>query len=530
MKIDRSPVGIWNEYQSGIDYKNAIDLYDTVEENENFFVGRQWEGVNAPDLQKPVLNILQRAVAYFVATICSDDVGTRLTAFKNDDETEKLMRTFSKDMERIMENDQTKAKFRDIVRNAAVDGDGCMYFYFDPDIKTGQTAEGDIRSEIVENINVIFGNPYEQDVQRQPYIILALRKPVDEVRDEARGHGIEDYEAIVPDSDENQGERGNGNELCTVLVKIWKEAHRIRAIKTTKNSIVRGEWTPGSSLYPIAWMSWNKMRKSCHGQAAVTGLIPNQISINKLFAMLIRSVELNAFPKIVYDKRLFTNGWNNSVGEAIAVVGDPSQAAVNVLRGGDVSPQVMEVIQTCISLTKDCIGATDAALGNVRTENAAASAIIATQQASAAPLELQRRAFFDFVEQTVRIILDLMGAYYGTRKAIAEPQTEGGEEMTVDYSVIPELIQKIDVSIGSSAYWSELMQMQTVDNLMKAGIITDAVLYLESIPDKWIPNKQNIIDGIKNAQQTDMPEDGGLANSMEMQMRENPATYEEMLG
>lgn len=123
-----------------------------------------------------------------------------------------------------------------------------------------------------------------------------------------------------------------------------------------------------------------------------------------------------------------------------------------------------------------------------------------------------------------------MGAYYGTRKAIAEPQTEGGEGMTVDYSVIPELIQKIDVSIGSSAYWSELMQMQTVDNLMKAGIITDAVLYLESIPDKWIPNKQNIIDGIKNAQQTDMPEDGGLANSMEMQMRENPATYEEMLG
>lgn len=537
MKINKSPEEIWSEYQKGVDYKRAIELYDTVEENEDFFIGKQWEGVNAPDLQKPVLNIIQRAVAYFVSTICSDDIGTQLTAFHADEATDRLMRTISMDIERIMENDQTKAKFRDSVRNAAVDGDGCMYFYFDPEIRTGQAAEGDIRSEVIENINMIFGNPYEQDAQRQPYIIIALRKPVDEVQDEARGHGVEDYEAITPDSDENQGEKGTGNELCTVLVKMWKEQGKLHAIKTTKTSLVRGEWTTGSHLYPIAWMSWNKVRKSYHGQASVTGLIPNQITINKLFAMLIRSVELNAFPKVVYDLHKFgKDGWNNRVGEAIGIMGDPSQAAINVLRGGDVSPQVMEVIQTCITLTKDCIGATDAALGNVRAENAAASAIIATQQASAAPLELQHRAFFDFVEQAVRIILDLMGTYYGTRRVMTEQgqQAFDAQEVeTVDYSVINHMIQKIEVSIGSSAYWSELMQMQTMDNLLRTGLIQDAVLYLESIPDKWLPNKQKIIDGVQKTQQMqdgqmELMEDVGLAGDME-QMQDGQASYEDIL-
>ena len=56
MVIKKTPDEIWEEYEKGKSYNNSIDLYDVVEKNENFFIGNQWEGLIAPDLDKPVLN------------------------------------------------------------------------------------------------------------------------------------------------------------------------------------------------------------------------------------------------------------------------------------------------------------------------------------------------------------------------------------------------------------------------------------------------------------------------------------------
>lgn len=47
------------------------------------------------------------------------------------------------------------------------------------------------------------------------------------------------------------------------------------------------------------------------------------------------------------------------------------------------------------------------------------------------------------------------------------------------------------------------MQVQTTDNLFANGIITDAVTYLESIPDGYVKNKQEIIRKIKEKQAQD---------------------------
>lgn len=73
MRIKTTPQEIWNEYEKGVSYNQSqgVNLYETVRQNENFFIGRQWEGVNAPDLEKPVINILKRVVSFFISTIAS---------------------------------------------------------------------------------------------------------------------------------------------------------------------------------------------------------------------------------------------------------------------------------------------------------------------------------------------------------------------------------------------------------------------------------------------------------------------------
>ena len=587
MKIKTEPKQIWQEYQDGVNYKAAIDLYENVTQNENFFIGKQWEGVNAPDLPKPTLNFLKRVVSYFIAMLVTDDIAVSLKPFKLDPEIVQLSAAVSEDVKRIIEQERGKEKNRDAIRNAAVDGDACFYLWFDPNKESGQYVKGDIRMELVSNINCHFGNQYVNDVQSQPYIIIVLRRLVGEVRDEVMENGG-NPDDITGDTDAHQNEQDSNDQLCTVLIKLWKEkidkvnkdgtvdnGHTIKAIKVTDKAIVKPEWDTGLSLYPVAWMSWEKVMASYHGQAALTGLIQNQISVNRLLAMTIRSVELNAFPKILYDKSKFPNGWNNRVGEALGVTGDPNAAYANVFRGADVSAQVSEVVEKIVSMTRDFMGANDAALGNVKPDNT--SAIIAVQQASAIPLEANRRALYDFVEQYIRIMVDIMRANYGARDVnieidsakmaeaymeqsadtmrsqfaesmpsmssmnIEETQTarpfdpvygglppealQNDEEfigetpeagypngamipqnapenvkmkVTLDYGKIDSSMLNVD--IGSAAYWSEIMQMQTMDNLISNGVISDLALYLESIPDKYLPNKTKLIESVKERQ------------------------------
>ena len=38
----------------------GIDLYENVQTNENFFIGKQWEGVRSNGLPTPVFNFLKR--------------------------------------------------------------------------------------------------------------------------------------------------------------------------------------------------------------------------------------------------------------------------------------------------------------------------------------------------------------------------------------------------------------------------------------------------------------------------------------
>ena len=55
----------------------------------------------------------------------------------------------------------------------------------------------------------------------------------------------------------------------------------------------------------------------------------------------------------------------------------------------------------------------------------------------------------------------------------------------------------IKVNIGSAAYWSELMQVQTLDAFFSKGIIDDALIYLEHIPEGYVSGKEELIKELK---------------------------------
>lgn len=132
-----------------------------------------------------IFNVLRRCVNLFVAMLVSDDVAVSAAPFERGKGAEQTEAVLEQAFASAMERSKVKTLGRMALRNACVDGDGCFYMHFDPEIETGQDAKGDIQVDCIDNTNVYFGNTASDEVERQPYILIALRRDVDEVKMEA---------------------------------------------------------------------------------------------------------------------------------------------------------------------------------------------------------------------------------------------------------------------------------------------------------------------------------------------------------
>ena len=509
---------VYKQYQKGVMFKQQIGLFDTVTNNENFFIGKQWEGVQTNGNPTPTFNFLKRVTLFQVATVSSDNMAAQVstlasTGAYSEGDVDNVCDVMNKQLAALFEQNKIPALTREFMRNAAVDGDGCTYTWFDPDMETGQRAKGGIVTEIVENTRVFFGNPNEKDPQRQPWIIISLRKPVEEVKYMAKKNGFSDAE-IKPDNDDNGSEYDKySDDRVTVLVYFTKdrETGHIWAGKYTQNGQVEKLRDTELKRYPITWMNWDYVQDCYHGHALISQLIPNQVFVNQLFAMVMRSLQTTAFPKVVYNKTLIPH-WDGGVGRAIGVQGGDMNSIAKILDPAMVSPQISQFIDAAINYTQNFMGASDAALGDTRPDNT--SAIIALQRASNAPLELVKQNMYQSVEDLCRIYLDMMRVYYGKRyvqmqafsKELLNQQPLGmtlqDKAVTVefDFSILNEVPLSLKLDVGASSYWSEIAAMQTLDNLlMQNKISLDD--YLERVPGGYIAMKQELIDKIRAQQQ-----------------------------
>jgi hypothetical protein len=244
----------------------------------------------------------------------------------------------------------------------------------------------------------------------------------------------------------------------------------------------------------VAYFNWYPTKNSFHGTSPVTSLIPNQKFINRAYAMAMKHMTDTAFSKVVYDKSKIPE-WSNGVGEAIAALGGGNIAdAISVVGVGEMQEGYMELIDSAVRLTKELMGATDSALGNIDANNT--SAIIALQETSKVTLEQIRASYYKCIEDMANIWVDMMCAYYPNGRLL--PYVYEGETVVsgVDFDMLKRGMLSARIDVAQVARYSAVSAQNMLDKLLELGHISPAA-YVRRLPAGIVRDREALVEEIE---------------------------------
>jgi hypothetical protein len=576
--LANTPTKDWQLYEAGVKYNNSQDpnYYETVNANWDFFAGNQWRGLPESDMPKPVFNIIKRVITFFVASLTSSKAKIHFEPMMYDKDNPDPSRQndaagaeiANKVINNLFEKWKMEFRIKDALFDAAVSGDMAAHFYWDQSKKPYGSMrpeiKGDICFELIDGTDVFLGNANTSSMDVQPYVIVRGRDTVKRLQEEAEDYGQNPSDIKSDKNYENspgnyskievEGDESGKAEYIIVYRKVKKtkktvdqltgaeldeEYDTIVASKSTEGAYIFKDEDLGLSVYPVAFNNWEKQKGTYHGRAIATGVLPNQIFINRMFAFVMYHLMRTAFPKAVYNADLLEQ-WDDAVGSAIGVSGaDLNTPLANIatyLQPGNMSAQIMQVLEIAMQYTKEMLGASDGALGNVDPKNT--SAIIAVSKAAAVPLENPKSNLYEWIEDIGRIVFDMAGTHYGPRPVMQEvpvvdpmtgQQTIQMKMVDYDFSQFKDLWLDIRANVGESSYWSEIAVSQTLDNLLAQGHI-DIIQYLERQPADMIPQKEELIADLQQkiqAQQAMMQQQQQMAAQQQQGMQQQ--TMQEQL-
>lgn len=557
-KVKLQPREIFDEYKRGVEYKSSIGdkgIFEQTKINERFYVGDQWYGAQAGN-SRPLVrrNIIKRIGEYKLSAVGAAPVAVNYTADGIPDTTDLEENKKEVQTEMLngvdpfaMQSAQTvpdaletsvimsalsdyqsvtaeRIKFGNLceqaLRNAYISGTGFIYTYWDTDIETGLYADeshnvpikGDIACEVLDVENVNLGDPNSDSIQSQPYIIISQRMPLAAVIREAKKNKC-NTEDIKPDSAGtyyvNSGDRGEDepadSKRVTVLTKLWKEydkdgrGYRVMGIRVTETAVVRDKWDLGVRLYPIAKFCWERRRSCGYGDSEITYLIPNQIAINRALTAAVWATMNAGMPKTVVNRDAYRGKITNDPGQIIEVeAGERDVSAViRYLQPPSFAGQFENLVNDMAKNTLSDSGANDAALGDVRPDNA--SAIIQMREAALQPMQVYQNRYYDFIEDIARIWADFWINMYGDR-SLKIKDRNGTHYVPFHAERYKKLVINAKVDVGASTLWSESVVVSTLDNLLASKLITFEQ-YLERIPKGLIPDITGLLEDAKQAAQ-----------------------------
>ncbi len=507
--MNEEPVKIFQEYRKAAEFKDSLGKRGLNEQsriNERFYVGDQWYGAKCGN-DRPLVrhNVIKRIGEYKMSQILSEPLSIRFHAEGiSSDHSDKETREIQMILQRLSDYyditaERVQMDFLNerLLRNAYITGNGVLYTYWDPEVKTGLFADsdkktpitGDIQCEVLDMENVFFGEPTIMNVQQQPYVIFTANRETNDVLREAKRYGA------TPRVLSALAEEAYDGKIM-VLTKLFKEYkpdgnYTIKSVKVTEHSVVRKTFDTGLTLYPLSVFQWERRGGRIYGESEVTYLIPNQIAINRMITANVWSAMTTGMPMMVINGDTVTDGITNEPGQIIKVFGSNEDVAgaVQYIAPPDYGSHFEASVQALIENTMTQSGANEVALGDSRADNA--TALITMRSAALMPLNLIKNRFYSFIEETAKIWVDFWLTYYGKRQIKARSE-EGIIYIPFDAEQYRNLFITSKIEVGNLTVYSEQEQFDTLLTLYEKGILDRREL-IRRVPDGMLPNKFELL-------------------------------------
>jgi hypothetical protein len=508
---------IWTLYEKGRNYHRQTGIYTDTDRNYRFYNGNQWEGAKLGDVEPVQKNFIKPIVKYKVSVIHDNLYAINYSSqnFENREfqkESGKYCDMLNRYAMRVWEKDKMDFKGRRITKDAAINDEGIVYVNFDEEKMMPI-------NEIVKKNDIYYGNENDDEIQSQPYILIRKRMPVVNAIELAQSLGVSDSKIpyIIGDTDtfEESGEAAKIelDNMVTIIYKMFKKDGTVHFDVGTRWCEIAGEVDTGLKLYPIAHMNWEEKEGSARGEGEVRYLIPNQIEVNRTEVRRVLTVKYQAYPQKVVDISKISNpNALNTVGGTIRTNGAPVDDVhkiVGTIPPAQMSPDVKQLQEDLIQVTRDLAGAGDIATGQVNPESASGRAILAVQNASQQPMTEQRESYKNFLEDLAKIWLEYLIVYsadgVNLEEVDVDPQT--GEEIVnvvnVPQSVLEQLQATVKIDITPKGVYDKFAQEQTIENLLLQGFfsaqrVSELATYAEVLDDDSVAPKQKIKEAIEH--------------------------------
>ena len=401
MENDKQATLNYKRFQDGLTYLGSKNLLTQIPKNVDFFEGKQWAEVteNTKHIPRPVFNICEKIVENKLSNILGTPIKLNFRADFDEESTEQFTK-FASYQAKEMQQD-----WFDYLAclDGLVKGTYVYYNYWDENAVGRQgVAKGGMRCEVLDPLNVVVSNPRQLDCQKQEWIIIRDREPIEHVK--SLCDSKEKAELIATDELETQ----YSNDIeqvddcyVTVYTRFFRKNGEVYFEKSTKeidlhdprpmnpnlvrkkeekqekdkeeeekidNEIIANQDSNLEEnntfedsadeqykfyLYPIEIGTLKPREKCIYGQSEIETIIPNQQAVNFQFSMILLNSQSLGWGKWIVKKgALQGQKITNQPGQVLV---DNSPGNINGIRqaeGQQFSSGAFDVANQIVELTK----------------------------------------------------------------------------------------------------------------------------------------------------------------------------------